>query len=31
MRAHIIEKQALEVNRLKKIIKTIAVSQLSFY
>ena len=30
MRAHIIEKQALEVNRLKKIIKTIAVSQLSF-
>ncbi|CEK32646.1 cell wall-binding protein,Peptidoglycan DL-endopeptidase CwlO precursor,outer membrane lipoprotein,Uncharacterized protein conserved in bacteria,NlpC/P60 family (plasmid) [[Clostridium] sordellii] len=30
MKAHIIEKQALEVNRLKKIIKTIAVSQLSF-
>lgn len=30
MKAHIIEKQALEFNKLKKIIKTIVVSQLSF-
>lgn len=30
MKEHIIEKQILEVNRLKKIIKTIVASQLSF-